>query len=745
MDRSLALAALSLLLVAGTALPSVARAQPVAAPPPAPLPSARPPAVPALLSADRLPLTRVVLYRSGVGYFERAGLVDGATKVQLTFDVNQINDVLKSLQAVDAGGRVETVSYASKEPLARRLSSFALQIGDNPSLASLFDRLRGSTVVLELPEGSVTGTVLSVESRLIPSPASPQAAPVETKVLNLVTAKGIRSIPIPTISTFQLQDQRLADDLARALQALAESRAERSKTVDVVFNGDARRPVAVAYVHETPVWKTSYRLILPDAADPKAAAPSAPAPANPPAAAGKGVLQGWAIVENTTDTDWTNIRLALVSGRPVSFRMDLYSPLFMFRPEVPVPAIAGVTSRQYDGGVEGGKKSEPAAAAAAPSADARARREAPGAPASLSEMAATGDSSVNFDRRAYLDATRLGLGSTAAMEPRATGSDVGEQFQFQLDTPVTIERQRSAMIPILAASIEATRVSIYNMNDRADHPMRGVRLVNPRPDDGGQQLLPGPISVFDGAAYAGDAQIGQVPPGDTRLLAFAVDLDVAVLTESVNQHDIQRVRLVEGSFDLSILQRQGAKYTFRNKDLKRPRTIVLEHPLSQGWTLKEPAKPAERTQNLYRFEVPVASDAAATLSVIEEHTERQVVGINDYELSTVLRWSQEGKVSQAVVEAVREVGRRQAAVAGAERQVASIDAQLQSLRADQSRISAMLQPLDRTTDTYSNLIKKLNRQEAEIDKLQSERAQAAANVERLRGELAAFLRQLTVE
>ena len=49
---------------------------------------------------------------------------------------------------------------------------------------------------------------------------------------------------------------------------------------------------------------------------------------------GKPLLQGWAIVENTSEEDWSGVNLTLVSGRPISFTMDLYEPLYIPRPQV---------------------------------------------------------------------------------------------------------------------------------------------------------------------------------------------------------------------------------------------------------------------------------------------------------------------------------------------------------------------------------------------------------------------------
>ena len=126
--------------------------------------------------------------------------------------------------------------------------------------------------------------------------------------------------------------------------------------MDIKLSGEGARNIVVAYVQEMPVWKTSYRLVLPDAKanEEKAAADGKAKPSD------SFTIQGWAIVENTTDEDWNDVTLSLVSGRPVSFTMDLYEPLFLTRPNVPVPTIPGVFPRTYAGGVGAVPASAPA-------------------------------------------------------------------------------------------------------------------------------------------------------------------------------------------------------------------------------------------------------------------------------------------------------------------------------------------------------------------------------------------------
>lgn len=700
--------------------------------------------------ADIVPITRITLYRSGVGYFMRQGTISDNAQISLKFDAAQINDVLKSLQVLDFGGRVASVSYPSKDPLSRRLNSFSLNIGDNPSLPVLLERLRGSAVTLTTVEGSVTGSVLSVETREIPQASGDKPVIVKTPVVNLVTAAGIKAVPVPTITNFVIADKALAEELNRALTALAESRAERTKQVDVSLAGTGARQLAMAYVHETPVWKTSYRLVLPEAD----AKPDAKADAKKPA--GQGVLQGWAIVENTTDQDWANVKLSLVSGRPVSFKMDLYEPLYVYRPEVAVPTVPGVMPRTYEGGaVKPGEPASPmpagrtAGSSGSPFRKNRVEEEKTDkaknmAPASA-RMRGGGDGG-DGEGGAFYDRSEAAAPSASDMvdyaaRPGAKAGEVGEVFQFELENPVTIERQRSAMIPILTSSVAARRVSIYNQSDRADHPMRGVEITNSTD----LQLLPGPLSVMDSNAYAGDAQINQISPGDKRLLAYAVDLDVAVTTEPVNVTNLVKIKIVQGSMVQTSSNAYGTKYTFANKDIKRPRTIVLEHPKLEGFTLKGETKPVEQTQGLYRFDVAVETAKQSTIEVVQERVYQQTIGIFNYDYDTLVKFQQAGKLSPQVLSSMQAIFQKQAAVNEAERKIGQFEQQIATLRADQTRISQNMATLDRQTKMYGNFLAKLDTQEKEIDKLTALLESTRIQLDTYRKDLDTTVANLSVE
>ncbi|MGH7130358.1 MAG: hypothetical protein ACREJO_00215 [Phycisphaerales bacterium] len=690
-------------------------------------------------TAEQLPIQRITLYRSGVGYFQRGASVGGDQRVPLKFDVAQINDVLKSIQVLDKSGAPVSVSYASKDPLSRRLASFGVPIADNPSLPALLERLRGSAVDLATTDGKVSGTVLSVEVRKVASGAGDKAVVVDTPFVNLVTSAGIKSVAIPGVMSMTLSDAQLQSEINRALSAIADSRAERVKTVDIALAGQAARDVIVAYVHETPVWKTSYRLVLPESFDAKPEAKEAKP---------QGVMQGWAIVENTTDNDWSNVRLSLVSGRPVSFKMDLYEPMYVWRPDVAVPTVAGVMPKEYAGSTAAAKPvqemerrvSRGLSSAATPAP--AAMPAAPGRPGG----GGGGDVLRDLSESKMKDASAAYSISGADMAdyaPKsvAKGGEVGEQFQFEVGAPITIERQRSAMIPIINANVEARRVSIYNMNDRADHPMRGVEVSNTT----GGQLLPGPLAVFDGASYAGDAQIGQVSAGDKRLLAYALDLDVAVTTTPKFESNISKIRIVDGMLEQTIVSRNEMKYAFDNKDLKRSRNIVLEQEKMPGWELKTPAKADETTQTLYRFDLGLEAGKLGEFTVVQERTELQRLGVMNYDVATILLFQQQGKLSEAVAQAIREAAKRQATIADLERQVTELDRQLTTVKADQEQVTTMMNRLDRNNENYATLNQRLKDRLAKVEKLEQQRTTAGEQLEAARRSLNDFISKLNVE
>ncbi|MCG3124354.1 MAG: hypothetical protein GIKADHBN_02817 [Phycisphaerales bacterium] len=442
--------------------------------------------------------------------------------------------------------------------------------------------------------------------------------------------------------------------------------------------------------------------------------------------------------------------LSLVSSRPVGFMTDLYEPLFVARPDVPVSTIPGVAPRIYaESSIATNALKEIAGRVAADKSEQFDRSAPKPATASLgkarreieSRAAGAGTEMRDAAEEPQLDSAAM---ANYAARAQAQAVESGEVFQYQLERPVTVERQRSAMLPILSTAIESRRVSIYNRADGSQYPMRGVELKNSSP----LQLMPGPISVFDSGAYAGDAQIGHVAPGEKRLLAYSVDLDVNAVAKDEGTSTIQKIRIVKGSIEQIIRQVTTTGYAFRNKDKARERTIIVEHPRLDGWKLiegKDAPTPADKTENFYRFEITVAPEKEGSLSISQEQTTLHSAGVFDFDLNWLMEQQRKGKLSEAALNAIREAGRLRGLVEDSNRRIARLEQERNEITQDQARMRENLKTVDKSSQLYTRMMTKLSDSETRLDTLAEELESARAEAQKRQQDLDAYIGSLDVE
>ena len=671
-----------------------------------------PPPPPARAS---VPVRRVVLFSSGVGYYEHDGTVHGDGTAELRFKTDQINDVLKSLVLQDRdGGRVTTVTYPSQAPLSKTLRSFQVDITRNPSLAELLNQLRGARVTVEVGPEKISGTILGVETR---RKAAGQGAgagePVVVPTLDIITGATIRSVELPSVSSLSLDDPELQDELTKALAALAQARDQDKKAVRIDFAGSGDRRVRIGYVVEAPVWKTSYRLLLGEK---------------------RNQLQGWGIVENQTESDWNDVSLSLVSGRPISFIMDLYQPLYATRPTVVPELFAGLRPQIYESGISSAVDSVAMAPAAAPSgAAAMQRRARPaigrgpnGEPLAmqLSEVVVTNGYAADVDE------------SVRAM---ATGVNLGQLFEYSIGN-VTLPRQKSAMLPIITDSVTVERLSIYNAAVLPKNALTGVRLKNTT----GKLLLQGPITVVDKNNYAGDARIDDVPAGQERLLSYGVDLQLVIDNSSAYQTDgVVTGKIVKGVLQLQTKHVASREYRVENKS-EDEKTILIEHPFRQGWKLVDTQTPVETTPTLYRFQGKALPKKVTKLVVREEMVTGESVVIASVDPGTLLMYVQSGALSKDVRDALAKAVELRQKVAETERQISERQQRLAQITQEQARIREDMKAVAQSTPYYARLLAKLNEQESTIEKLQRERDDLMVRRDSQRRELEEYVSNLAV-
>jgi hypothetical protein len=661
-----------------------------------------------------IPLKKVVMFSSGVAFYERAGEVEGDKSVELRFNTRDINDLLKSMVLQDeGGGRISTVSYGSKDPITRTLQTFAIDLTSNPTLADLLGQIRGEKIEIDAPT-KIVGTILGVEKREKPVGENQK---VEVAYLNLLTDDGLRSVALDSVGRIKLADEKLDAELRQALAVLATGKSKDKKSVTLSFTGAGKRPVRVGYIQESPIWKTSYRLVLGEE---------------------KPLLQGWAIVENTTEEDWNDVGLTLISGRPISFVMDLYQPLYVERPVVQPELYASLRPRTYDQDLAAADVEFEKATQLEALAIDRTRVPAPGASAGRAGLARGSRLLQDAEEQRSMAGGMLGDLAGKSVQSVAQASDVGELFQYRIATPVTLARQKSAMLPIVNESVEGEKLSIYNPAVHAKHPLNGLRLKNTTD----LHLMQGPITVFDGGAYAGDAQIQDIPAGSERLVSYAMDLDTEVAPTSKGEPEqLVSVKIVRGTLHVTRKHGRQLSYTVKNSG-SAAKKVLIEHPANQGWTLVQPQEPAEKTRELFRFAVTAEPGKPADLVIREERTDVQYVALANVDEGTIAMFLKAKEVSSQVKAALAEVIKRKAGLTALTAQRAELERQVQVIFQEQERIRQNMQQLARESDLYRRYVTKFNEQEDSLERLRGQIQSLASEEAASRQSLDKYLQEL---
>ena len=510
------------------------------------------------LAAD-LPVREVILYKSGVGYFARSGQLAPGEGARLDFKTTDMNDVLKSLTvADDSGTPIRGLRYDSSQPLEQKLTEFPFAIEDGQKLSGFLDKLRGARVELKSAAETLAGTIMS--ARLI---AGDEKQPEREQLTLLLDSGDLRTVDLAAVSSLRFPDPKLQAQLKDYLATVAQSRSKDKRSVYIDSSDAKARAVSASYMIPQPLWKSSYRLLF--------------------GANGEAMLEGWAIVDNTTGDDWTNVHLAVVSGRPVSFISKLYEPFYVQRTTADVENAYAQAPVVYEGGVASPQPPPPPAAAAMPMVRATNGRD-------------------------VAQLLRLSPGVASSVAPATQTRELGDLLEYRFAAPITIHKNESAMLPFLQQKIAARKLLIYS-ESYGENPMSAAELTN----NTGKTLDGGPITIFESASYGGEALMNTVKSGDKRLISYAVDLGTRVGTEedSGDEHLLE-VHVNRGVITTKSSERETKAYTIRNVDAK-PKTLVIEQPIVEGRKLLSP-KPAETTMAPWTPTFAHASSTSGTVA-----------------------------------------------------------------------------------------------------------------------------------
>ncbi len=589
------------------------------------------------LFCGELPVTQVTLYKHGVGYFERSGRLAAGESARLDFTAAEMNDVLKSLTIEErGGGKITGLRYDSMDLLTHTLSAFPFQIGKSEPLSGMLDRLKGERLELKFGNDTVAGVV--VNGRTI-------AGPAEHEQLTLLLDSGdLRNVDLGAASSIRFSDARLQQQFREYLTAVAAARSQEKRSVYIDSTDAKEREVKASYMVPAPVWKSSYRLIF--------------------GGAGQPVLEGWAIVDNTTSEDWTKVQLSLVSGRPISFVSQLYAPKYVDRPGAEL-----ADDRAARPVVHSGTLDAKDAAVLALWAQGGAQQQFPRQAKSIAGFA-----------EANLASAPAPAASPSSIVADAMAQELGELFEYRIAQPVTIRKNESAMLPFLQQSIEARKLLIYS-DHSSTHPTDAAELMNAT----GKTLDGGPITIYDGGAYGGEALMETLKSGDRRLISYAVDLGTRI-TEAFGskQAVVREVHLNRGILTTRAAVEETRTYTVHNVDAKT-KSLIIEHPVRPGYELLN-QKATRKTADAYRFEIQLAPGATQEFPVQEERVYSESTSVSNLTPDVLLSYISNRSLSEADRRQLKQISDQKKLVAENAQAIQDTARQIQEATSDESRI-----------------------------------------------------------
>ncbi|MBP6471671.1 MAG: hypothetical protein KBE23_22035 [Chloroflexi bacterium] len=635
-----------------------------------------------------LPITRMILYKHGVGFFERRAQVEG-DEVSLSFRVEEMNDILKSLTAVDWGdGQVLGVDYATPQSREERLAGCSIRLGDARSLRDLLIGLRGRRVELHLDQGeTAVGLLLGLDEL-------PDRQPVGDSLVSLLQDQSsqVQTVALSRVQSVTIHDERGAADLRFFLQ-VAQTQEDYREVIIRLTAG--AHDLSVSYIAPAPTWRVSYRLV-----------------ADPDADGGPiALLLGWGIFDNRLEEELEDITLSLVAGMPISFVYDLYTPFTPERPFIEEEARTAAGPVDFLGATTGMGVPLPPAA------------PMPVAMAAMDDLRARAPQAAKMSRRDLQEATAV----------QTSGESLGELFQYHINTPVSVGRGQSAMVPIVAANLPYRKDLLYNGAKLAAHPVASLRLDNKT----SLTLERGPVTVLEGGDYVGEAVLPFTADEAEFIIPYAVELGARVREQSGAATEI---------YGLSL---QGAYLVFEEWDIRwreyqinnttnRPLTILVEHPRQASYDLFDTPEPAEQTEDTYRFAVDVPARRETTLRVNTRYLRRRQEQIERQSYVNLQRFLRQGLIDRATHDLIATILGLLEKIGDHQKRLEAIKQERQKIYEAQKQIQGNMQALSNTGkegQMRAQYVDRLEETEQNLQVLAQEEGQLVAEIKRLEKEI----------
>jgi len=641
-----------------------------------------------------LPVSRLTLFSSGVGFFEHQGSIAGTEEITLPFHIDAVNDALKSLVINDPAGS-STVFYPSEETQEGIVLNQSINL-EGSSIQSMLQSLKGAEIEVFIPD-SVKGRIIFTERRTLEAGNSN----IHKDFLSISTRNGIKTICIDDISHFTFNDPKINEDLFRALDLALKSHDKKTRSLTIKLSGNKKRKVSLNYVIPAAVWKVSYRLNLSN---------------------DKPFLLGWAIVDNNSDNDWNNIILSLATGKPVSFTQDLYKVHNSSRPTIPL-LTEGIAN----------KKKLPLSDS---SKDAENVKSVSLGQDELDKLLSGGSSGKVQEVDVEPESVPI---ETAGTHP------AGDQFEFTMKKPVSLSRHQSAMLPLVKGEVKTQKSLVFSKEGKTAFSVYNPSICVELTNDTGMKLPAGPITVYDGKTYAGDALINFFPEDEKRLIYYGEELSVTGSFISNSTENISIIKIDNGILTQNKKTTYKTVYTFRNVG-KEPRDLVIEHPVTSKTALVNTAAPVENLPNLYRFTETLPPTAEfVNFTVSEEKTVHEEIDIIKFNYQMLEKYLSGNDKRENILDVLKNAYNLNEKIKKAENAAEDLKKQRKKLIEKQERTRKNLEAAGNQSDHGKDYLHRLAKEDSEIDELEARIQNDVISIDSAKKEYEDYLSGLKIE
>jgi hypothetical protein len=663
----------------------------------------------------------MILYKHGVGYFERRGEVTG-NLLRFTFPHTAMDDVLKSLVAIDFGeGRILGLDFETPEDQEDLLAKGRITPSETHTILDLLRDIRGRKVRCAVqhqakPPEMIEGLVIGVDH-------GNEDDPLNHSMLSLYQSRdrAVRTFPVNRLQRMELLEDSTAEDLSYFLRVI-QSEEQRRHAVLHMTEGD--HDVLIGYIAPAPAWRVSYRMLFDASEETNGSDTTGGAASDTPHSAQEGtvLLQGWGLFDNQLEEDLENVTLTLVAGMPISFRYRLYEPKTPHRPMVEDEERVVQKPVSYDAAPQ-----SPARRAKAAGRSVEAFSFGPDAEEAPEALAAAAPMEME-DVEGSVDITTI-------------GGERGSLFSYHVGDPVSVARGQSAMVPILGQRLSARRELLYNGKKLPKNPVASLRMTNTT----GLTLERGPTTVMEEGDYAGEAVVPFTKDGSEVIVPYAVEIGITVEEERSQQEEIYQIAIQDEYMVLHKYRIVQTTYTL-SSTLSKSAVVTIEYEsMGSRYELVDTPNPDEEGASFKRWDVACEPHSVTRFQVKERRVEvsrERVQGMNGKRLHDYMK---NRLLDENTVKELQRVLDIYHLIHHVNNEIKSIEKTRDNIYKKQKQIQGNLQPLA-TEGEESKLrqryVQTLQETEDQLDELQQKEHRKQAEIAAHYDEIARILESL---